>query len=138
MSDIVIRTATVNDASLILDFVKELARYEKAEDEVLATESHIKESLFNGESTTHSLICEKSGMPIGYAVYFFNYSTWLGKHGLFLEDLYIRPSERRSGAGKILFKYLAQIAVQRGCGRLEWNVLDWNELAIGFYKSLGA
>ncbi len=138
MQKTIIRKATVDDASLILRFIKELARYEKAENEVLATEKHIRESLFNSTSTAHALICEKSNRPVGFAIYFFNYSTWLGKHGLYLEDLYIMPSERGNGTGKRLLKYLAQIAVQRGCGRFEWSVLDWNEPAINFYKSLGA
>lgn len=138
MSETLIRKATIDDAALILQFVKELARYEKSEHEVLATEDHIRSSLFGSQSTTHALICEKNQFPIGFAVYFFNYSTWLGKHGLYLEDLYVKPSERGSGAGKILFKYLAQIAVQHGCGRFEWSVLDWNEPAIKFYKSFGA
>lgn len=138
MSKILIRSATIDDASLILEFVKGLAKYEKAEHEVLATEAHIKNSLFGSHSTTQAVICEKGGHPIGFAVYFFNYSTWLGKHGLYLEDLYVMPSERGSGAGKSLLKYLAQIAVQKGCGRFEWSVLDWNEPAINFYESFGA
>ncbi len=138
MSEILIRKATINDASLILKFVKGLAKYEKAEHEVLATEDHIRSSLFDAQSSTHAVICEKSGCPIGFAIYFFNYSTWLGKHGLYLEDLYVMPSERGSGAGKALLKHLAQIAVQKGCGRFEWSVLDWNEPAINFYESFGA
>jgi GNAT superfamily N-acetyltransferase len=138
MSKILIRAATIDDASLILEFVKGLAKYEKAEHEVLATEAHIRSSLFESQSTTQAVICEKSGCPIGFAVYFYNYSTWLGKHGLYLEDLYVLPSERGSGAGKSLLKHLAQIAVQQGCGRFEWSVLDWNEPAINFYESFGA
>ncbi len=138
MSEISIRKATIDDSSLILSFVRELARYEKAEHKVLATEDHIKSSLFSSQSTAHALICEKNESPVGYAVYFFNYSTWLGKHGLYLEDLYAAPSERGSGVGKALLKYLAQIAVQNGCGRFEWSVLDWNEPAIKFYESFGA
>ncbi len=138
MSEFIIRKATIDDSSLILKFVKELARYEKAEYEVIATEEHIKRSLFGSGSTTHALICEKRNRPVGFAVYFFNYSTWLGKHGLYLEDLYVTPSERGSGVGKTLLKHLAQIAVQHECGRFEWSVLDWNEPAINFYESFGA
>lgn len=135
---IVIRDANKEDSSLILRFVKELAKYEKAEHEVIATERSIQGSIFGENSTTKAVICEKEGSPIGFAVYFFNYSTWLGKHGLYLEDLYVTHTERGSGAGKMLLKHLAKIAVDNGCGRFEWNVLDWNEPAINFYKSLGA
>ena len=138
MSQVQIRKATIDDTPLILKFVKELATYEKAAHEVLTTEKDIRNSLFGPESTTQALICEKDGLPIGYAVYFFNYSTWLGKHGLYLEDLYVVPSERGNGVGKSLLKHLAQIAVQKDCGRFEWSVLDWNEPAINFYKSIGA
>lgn len=135
---VVIREANRSDSSLILRFVKELASYEKAEHEVIATEASIENSIFGEGSSTQALICEKDGAPIGFAVYFFNYSTWLGKHGLYLEDLYVTNTERGSGAGKALLKYLAKIAVEKGCGRFEWSVLDWNEPAIKFYQSLGA
>lgn len=138
MPEVSIREATIDDASLILAFVTELARYEKAEHEVLATEEQIRNSLFGPRSTTHALICERANRPIAYAVYFFNYSTWLGKHGLYLEDLYVAPSERGNGVGKTLLKHLAQTAVEHGCGRFEWSVLDWNEPAIKFYESIGA
>mgnify|MGYP003129086084 FL=1 len=138
MSDIDIREATIDDSALILRFVKELARYEKAEHEVIATEADIKESLFAQGSTTHAVICSSNNQPIGFAVYFFNYSTWLGKHGLYLEDLYVSPECRGVGAGKALLKHLANIAVAKGCGRFEWSVLDWNEPAINFYQSIGA
>lgn len=135
---VVIREANRSDSSLILRFVKELASYEKAEHEVIATEASIENSIFGEGSSTQALICEKDGAPIGFAVYFFNYSTWLGKHGIYLEDLYVTNTERGSGAGKALLKYLAKIAVEKGCGRFEWSVLDWNEPAIKFYQSLGA
>lgn len=134
----VIRVANRSDSGLILRFVKELASYENAEHEVIATESSIEASIFSEDSTTQAVICEKDGVPIGFAVYFFNYSTWLGKHGLYLEDLYVSQAERGCGAGKALLKHLARIAVNKGCGRFEWSVLDWNEPAINFYKSLGA
>jgi len=138
MSNITIREATKKDSNIILGFIKELAKYEKAENEVIATESSIANSLFNSGSSTKAIICEKNGIPIGFAVYFFNYSTWLGRHGLYLEDLYVSATERGSGAGKSLLKYLAQLAVSKGCGRFEWSVIDWNQPAIKFYDSLGA
>lgn len=133
-----IRNVTIDDVPDILRFIRELAIYEKAEHEVLATEASIAESIFGDGSTVHGLICEQAGEPIGFAIYFFNYSTWLAKNGLFLEDLYVTPAARGTGAGKALLRSLAQIAVAKGCGRFEWNVLDWNEPAIQFYESLGA
>jgi GNAT superfamily N-acetyltransferase len=135
---VLIREAKREDSNTILKFVKELAAYEKAEHEVLATEQMIEDSIFSEHSSTKAIICEKDGNPIGFAVYFFNYSTWLGKHGLYLEDLFVSPSERGSGAGKALLKHLAGVAVANDCGRFEWNVLDWNKPAIDFYESLGA
>jgi len=133
-----IRTATPDDAELILRFITDLAIYEKAEHEVKTDAAGIRDSLFAEGSTAHGLICENDGQPIGYAVYFFNYSTWLGKHGLYLEDLYVSPEARGLGAGKALLRHLAQLAVARGCGRFEWSVLDWNTPAIDFYESFGA
>ena len=133
-----IRPATPDDAELILRFITELAIYEKAEHEVKTDAAGIRDSLFADGSTAHGLICEHNGQPIGYAVYFFNYSTWLGKHGLYLEDLYISPEARGLGAGKALLRHLAQVAVARDCGRFEWSVLDWNTPAIDFYQSFGA
>ncbi|TXR40243.1 GNAT family N-acetyltransferase [Ectopseudomonas mendocina] len=133
-----IRPATPDDAELILRFITELAIYEKAEHEVKTDAAGIRDSLFAERATAHGLICEHQGRPIGYAVYFFNYSTWLGKHGLYLEDLYVSPEARGLGAGKALLRHLAQLAVARGCGRFEWSVLDWNTPAIDFYESFGA
>ncbi|MES9903889.1 MAG: GNAT family N-acetyltransferase [Sedimenticola sp.] len=138
MSVLNIRKATIDDSALILRFVKELASYEKAEHEVLATKADIKNSLFGGDSTTNAVICSVNNKPVGFAVYFFNYSTWLGKNGLYLEDLYVSPDHRSVGAGKALLKHLANIAISKKCGRFEWSVLDWNESAINFYKSIGA
>lgn len=138
MPTIKIRPASAEDAPLILRFITDLAIYEKAEEAVIATESDISDSLFGKDSTTSALICELDDQPVGFAVYFFNYSTWLGKHGLYLEDLYVSPESRGAGAGKAILKHLAQLAVSRNCGRFEWSVLDWNEPAIGFYKSIGA
>ena len=138
MKRIEIRGAEVEDTLLILRFIKELAIYEKAEDQVEATVESIKESIFGPDSTTHAIICLIDGEPVGFAVYFFNYSTWLGKNGLYLEDLYIAPKHRKIGAGRAILKHLAQTAVYKGCGRFEWSVLDWNEPALDFYKSIGA
>lgn len=133
-----IRPATRADAALILRFITELAIYERAEHEVKTDAAGIEASLFADDASASALICERDGQPIGYAVYFFNYSTWLGRNGLYLEDLYVTPEARGTGAGKALLKHLAQIAVSHGCGRFEWSVLDWNEPAIQFYESLGA
>lgn len=138
MAELQIRTATREDAPLILNFITELARYEKAEHHVTATHDSILNSLFSTDANAKALICSLNNVPIGYAVYFYNYSTWLGKNGLYLEDLYISPDHRSCGAGKFLLKYLAQLAVENDCGRFEWCVLDWNEPAIKFYENIGA
>ena len=133
-----IRPATAGDSALILRFITDLAMYENAEDEVVATEPDIRDSLFSPGSTASAVICSNDHEPVGFAVYFFNYSTWLGKNGLYLEDLYIAPEHRGTGAGFALLKHLAKIAVTNDCGRFEWSVLDWNEPAIKFYLSIGA
>ena len=138
MANIEIRPADAEDSALILRFITDLAIYEKAGDAVIATESDIRQSLFGKDSTTSALICEIDHRPVGFAVYFFNYSTWLGKKGLYLEDLYVSPETRGMGAGKALLKHLAKIAVSKNCGRFEWSVIDWNEPAIKFYQSIGA
>ncbi|GAB2648942.1 MULTISPECIES: GNAT family N-acetyltransferase [Vibrio] len=138
MEQIKIRKADKSDAETILRFITDLATYEKAEHEVKATLLDIESSLFSPQSTAHAIICEVKGEPVGFAVYFYNYSTWLGKNGLYLEDLYVSPEYRGLGAGKVILKYLAKLAVENGCGRFEWCVLDWNEPAINFYKSIGA
>lgn len=133
-----IRPAQPSDAEQILAFITELAEYERARHEVIASVEDIQRTLFAADATAHGLICLKDDQPIGFAVYFFNYSTWQGRNGLYLEDLYVSPSQRGSGAGKALLKHLAREACARGCGRFEWSVLDWNEPAIQFYKSIGA
>ncbi len=138
MTSLQIRKATSADATLILRFITDLAIYEKAEHEVLTTEADIQKSLFAESATAQAIICEQAGEPIGFAVYFFSYSTWLGKNGLFLEDLYVAPASRGTGTGKALLKHLAAIAIENDCGRFEWNVLDWNEPAIQFYQAIGA
>ena len=138
MPQLSIRPATPSDTDTILRFIRELAIYEKAEHEVLATPAHIERTLFAPQPSVFGLICELDGAPIGFAVYFFNYSTWQGQHGLYLEDLYITPEQRGVGAGKAMLRHLAQIAVEKDCGRFEWSVLDWNTPSIEFYDSLGA
>jgi GNAT superfamily N-acetyltransferase len=139
MPTISIRPAEATDAdiALILGFIRELAVYERAEDQVVATAADIRQSLFQKRSA-HALICSVDGAPAGFAVYFFNYSTWQGRKGLYLEDLYVTPAHRHVGAGKALLQHLARVAVAEGCGRFEWSVLDWNEPALQFYRSIGA
>lgn len=133
-----IRPAVRTDAPQILAFITELAEYERARHEVIASVADIEHSLFDEGSTVHSLICERDGRAIGFAVYFYSYSTWLGRNGIYLEDLYITPEQRGGGAGRDLLRHIAREAVEHRCGRLEWSVLDWNAPAIGFYEALGA
>lgn len=135
---ITIRQATPDDATAIYDMIYELAVYEKAPQEVVTTPEEIRETLFASGSKTEALICEVAGKAVGYAVFFTSYSTWLGRNGIYMEDLYVTPDYRGIGAGKALLKTIAQYAVQRQCGRLEWSVLDWNQPAIDFYLSIGA
>ncbi|MFT5573251.1 MAG: GNAT superfamily N-acetyltransferase, partial [Cryomorphaceae bacterium] len=130
--------AISSDAATIMQFVIDLAVYEKEPDAVVATEQHVRETLFCEQPQAQSLIAEIEGEPVGFAVYFFNYSTWLGKHGIYLEDLFVTPQSRGSGAGKALLRELAKIAVAKEFGRVEWSVLDWNEPAIKFYEAMGA
>lgn len=138
MTDISIRPATSADVPLIIRFIRELADYEKAPEEAVATEQQLEQALFCDSPRVYSVICEVDANPAGFALYFYNFSTWLGRHGLFLEDLYVTPDQRGAGAGKALLKHLARLAVQEGCGRFEWNVLDWNQPAIDFYEAFGA
>jgi len=133
-----IRPAVADDAGLILRFIRELAIYEKAESSVRTDEAGIRASLFGTDAKAQALVCELDGVPMGYAVYFHNYSTWLGRNGIYLEDLYVSPGHRGCGAGKALLQHIARLAVAQGCGRFEWSVLDWNTPAIDFYKAAGA
>ena len=128
----------INSFNILFTFIKDLAIYEKAEDEVLATEQTIKDTIFADDSHVFALICELDGIAIGSAIYFFNYSTWLAKSGLYLEDLYVMPEYRGKSAGIKLLKALANIAKAKGCARFEWSCLDWNTPAREFYHSLGA
>ncbi len=138
MPELSIREAKPDDIALILKYITELAEYEKAPEQVTASAEDIHNSLFGTQPSCSGLICSLDGEAVGFAVYFYNYSTWLGKPGLYLEDIYITPSKRGHGAGKFLMGYLAQIAVSRSCERFEWAVLDWNQSARDFYKSIGA
>ncbi|HEX5340540.1 MAG TPA: GNAT family N-acetyltransferase [Gammaproteobacteria bacterium] len=133
-----IRAARNGDAGTILGLIKELAAYEKLSHEVVATEQGIDTQLFGSQPHAEALIAEHRDSAIGFALFFHNFSTFLGRPGLYLEDLYVKPEFRGHGYGRKLLAYLAQLAVQRGCGRLEWAVLDWNTPAIRFYESLGA
>ncbi|SBV38040.1 Diamine acetyltransferase 2 [uncultured Stenotrophomonas sp.] len=133
-----IRPAVADDAGLILRFIRELAVYEKAEASVQTDEAGIRASLFGTDAKAQALVCERDGAAIGYAVFFYNYSTWLGRNGIYLEDLYVSPEHRGCGAGKALLQHIARLAVEQGCGRFEWSVLDWNTPAIDFYTAAGA
>jgi GNAT superfamily N-acetyltransferase len=138
MTDIVIRDADEADVSLLLHFIKSLAVYEKLSHEVTADAELIRRSFFGPRPKVFAMIAEYDGAPAGFAVYFYNYSTFVGKHGIYLEDLYVEPDYRGKGIGKALFMSLARRATYEGCGRMEWSVLDWNTPSIEFYKSLGA
>lgn len=133
-----IRQATAQDCALILSFIRQLAEYEKLAHEVVATVAGLQHHLFGPESRAEVLIGEVDGQPAGFALYFHNFSTFVGKPGIYLEDLFVKQEFRGRGLGKALLQTLAGIARQRECGRLEWCVLDWNTPAIDFYKSLGA
>jgi len=137
LPDLTLRFAEPRDVSLILEFIKELAEYEKMLDEVTATEDVIRESLFE-RKTAEVIIGEYHNKPVCFALFFHNFSTFLGRPGLYLEDLFVKPEMRGKGIGKILLSFLAKLAVERKCGRLEWWCLDWNDPAIDFYKHLGA
>jgi GNAT superfamily N-acetyltransferase len=136
-----VRQATAADIPLILYFIRELALYEKLFEDVEATEESLRRTLFPASgpaAVAHVLIGELDGQPEGFAVYFFNYSTFLAMNGIFLEDLFVKPGARGNGLGKALLLHLAALAVVRGCGRVDWSVLDWNAPSIEFYKGLGA
>lgn len=138
MARVEIRSAEARDASLILELIHGLAEYERLADAVVATEASVRESLFGPRPAAEVLLAEVAGTAAGFALYFHNYSTFLAQHGLYLEDLFVRPEFRGCGIGTRLLARLAAIAVERRCGRFEWAVLDWNSDAIRFYQSLGA
>jgi GNAT superfamily N-acetyltransferase len=133
-----VREAAGDDVPLILSFIRELAEYERLSHEVVATEESLRENLFGGRRYAEVLIGEHDGVPAGFALFFHNFSTFLGRPGIYLEDLYVKPEFRGAGIGRKLLGRLARLARERDCGRLEWWVLDWNEPSIGFYKKLGA
>ncbi len=133
-----IRSAVSDDAQAIFDMIVELAIYEKAPQEVKTNVEEIRATLFGEGSKTEALVCEVAGKVVGYTVFFTSYSTWLGRNGIYMEDLYVSPESRGVGAGKGMLQQIAQLAVERNCGRLEWSVLDWNQPAIDFYLSIGA
>ena len=133
-----IRPATVEDVALVARLIRELAEYERLADAAVASEADLREQLFGERPAAEVLVAEADGEPAGFALFFHTFSTFLGKRGLYLEDLFVRPAFRGLGLGRHLMAALARIAVQRGCGRFEWSVLDWNEPAIGFYRALGA
>ena len=137
MSQVEFRRAEEKDAALILRFIRELAAYEKLDGQVVATEELLREWIFE-KGKAEVLFPVENGVEVGFALFFHNFSTFLGRAGLYLEDLYIRPEHRGKGYGKATLQKLAQIAVERGCGRLEWSCLDWNQPSIDFYLSLGA
>ncbi len=133
-----IRSANRNDSALILEFIKELAIFEKLEKEVVATEELISEQLFGDQPKAEVIIAEWQGTPAGFALFFHNFSTFLARPGIYLEDLFVKPDMRGKSIGKSLLGYLAKLCVQRNCGRFEWAVLDWNKKAIAVYERIGA
>lgn len=137
MANFIIRPAKETEASLILEFIKKLADYEKCSDEVVADEATIYNSIFV-EKAAEVVFAEEDGVVIGFALFFHNFSTFVGRKGLYLEDLFIVPEKRGLGYGKAILKYLANIAVERNCGRMEWICLDWNTPSLAFYRSIGA
>lgn len=133
-----IEPATERDIPLILEFVRGLAEYEKHSDRVETTEERIRKAIFGAEPAAHVLFAYEADVALGYAVFFYTYSSFVGLPGIYLEDLYVKPEARGKGVGRELLRHLARLAKEKGCGRIEWAVLNWNEPTIGFYKSLGA
>jgi GNAT superfamily N-acetyltransferase len=137
-ADLRIEPATIRDIPLILQFIRELADYEQLAHDCVATEDDLRAQLFGPTAVAHTLIAHAGNEPAGFALYFFNFSTFLARPGLYLEDLFVRPAFRKRGIGRALLAYLAQVAVDRGCGRMEWAVLNWNEMALRVYRGIGA
>lgn len=133
-----LRDAVKADSQQILSFIKELAEYEKLSHEVVATVADIEKTVFGEQSKTEVIMAEYAGKPAGFALYFYNYSTFIGKYGIYLEDLYVKPEFRGKKIGYSLLQQLAKRAVEKDCARVDWSVLDWNQPAIDFYKSIGA
>ncbi|WP_199197558.1 GNAT family N-acetyltransferase [Chroococcidiopsis sp. CCALA 051] len=132
------RFAEPDDVPLVLQFIKELAEYEQLSHEVVATEAILRESLFGDRKGAEVILGYYQKQPVSFALFFHNFSTFLGRAGIYLEDLYVKPEMRGRGIGRVMLSYLAYLAQERNCGRLEWWVLDWNETAINFYQKLGA
>lgn len=137
-ADFQIRRAHVDDVPVILELIRDLATYERAPEEVVATKDQLVDVLFGERPVAEVLLAFEGDSPVGFALYFYNFSTWLGRPGLYLEDLFVKPEKRGKGYGRALLVELAKIARDRGCGRMEWAVLNWNESAIKFYRTLGA
>lgn len=135
---LILRSAAPDDISLIRDLIRELAEYERLSHECVVTEERLRETLFGERTYAEVILALWEGEPAGFALFFHNYSTFLGKPGLYLEDLFVRPAARGQGIGKALMRRLASIAKDRGCGRFEWSVLTWNKPSIEFYKKMGA
>jgi len=133
-----LRFATPDDIPTIMRFVRELAEFEREADKVVATEDLLRDAMFGDQPAAEAVIAERDGEPLGMALFFHNFSTWTGWRGLYLEDLYVTPAARGQGVGAALLRYLAGVAVDRGCTRFEWAVLNWNTKAIEFYKAMGA
>ncbi len=133
-----IRASKIDDVPIILRLIRDLAEYERAPNDVVATEEGLREVLFGNRPSAEVVLALENDKAVGFAVFFHNFSTWLGQPGLYLEDLFVRPDARGKGYGRALLVHLAKIAAERGCGRMEWAVLDWNEPAIKFYRTLGA
>ena len=133
-----IRGTTVEDSELILNFIKKLAEYEQLSHEVVATVETLRETLFGEKAYAEVVIGEFEGVPVGYALFFYNFSTFTGRPGIYLEDIYVDKEMRGKGFGKCLLAYIAKLAVERNCTRVDWSVLDWNEPSIQFYRSIGA
>src|SRR5438309_9283819 len=138
ITDFQIRPACLEDVPIILQLIRDLATYERAPDEVTATEEQLVDVLFGARPAAEVLLAFEGESPVGFAVFFHNFSTWLGRPGLYLEDLFVKPDKRGKGYGRALLVELARIARNRGCGRMEWEVLDWNEPAIKYYREIGA
>ena len=130
--------ATERDVPLILEFIRELAEYEKLLDRVEATEKRLRETLFGAEPAAACVLAYQGGQPVAFALFYFTYSTFAGLPGLYLEDLFVKPEMRGQGLGRALLRHLANLAKEKGCWRIEWAVLHWNKSAIGFYESIGA
>ncbi len=134
----IVRAATPEDVVTILGFIRDLAAFEREPDAVEASEATLAEALFGASPAAEAVIAEADGATVGFAVFFHNFSTWTGRRGVYLEDLYVTPQARGQGVGKALLQHLAALALDRGCARFEWSVLDWNADAIAFYRSIGA